>query len=65
MKRSEFAKQIEEIIVEILSEENAILKDKEGNADVVDLPLNKLKTLAKDPNIANIKTTKGQKIKGQ
>ena len=65
MKHSEFTKQIEEIIVEILSEENAIVKTKKGGANVLDMPLDKLKTLAKDPNVSSIETTKGDKIKGQ
>jgi len=64
MKRSELKKQIEENIIEILGEENAIIKTKKGGTNVLDMPLDKLKTLAKDPNVSSIETTKGDKIKG-
>jgi len=64
MKLSEFKKQIEEAIIEILGEENAMVKTKKGGTSIVDMPVDKLKTLAKDTNVVSIETTSGQKVKG-
>ncbi len=64
MKLSELKKYIEENIVEILDEANALITTKVGGTKVVPIQnpteLNPLKT---DANVTSITTTAGQKIK--
>ena len=61
MKISELRSTIEEFIVEVLSEDNAIVSTKAGQIITPVTP--ELKKLQNDPNVVSIKTTGGQKIK--
>jgi hypothetical protein len=61
MKISELKSTIEEFIVEVLSEDNAIVSTKAGQIITPVTP--ELSKLENDPNVTSIRTTGGKKIK--